>query len=72
MAHRTTGRSRVPVGELVGSLSIEQLREVVSLLSRGFTNEEIGGRFGRSRGWASLKRQELAESYREFFEERTR
>ena len=30
MAHRTTGRSRVPVGELVASLSIEQLREVVS------------------------------------------
>jgi hypothetical protein len=30
VAHRTTGRSRVPVGELVGSLSIEQLREVVT------------------------------------------
>ncbi|MGA8339778.1 MAG: hypothetical protein WB761_33890 [Solirubrobacteraceae bacterium] len=30
MAYRTTGRSQVPVGELVASLSIEQLREVVS------------------------------------------
>jgi hypothetical protein len=30
VAHRTTGRSQAPVGELVGSLSIEQLREVVS------------------------------------------
>ena len=30
MADRTTGRSQAPVGELVGSLSIEQLREVVS------------------------------------------
>ena len=30
VAHRTTGRSQVPVGELVASLSIEQLREVVS------------------------------------------
>lgn len=30
MAHRSAGRVQAPVGELVASLSIEQLREVVS------------------------------------------
>ena len=30
MATRTKGRSQAPVGELVTSLSVEQLREVVS------------------------------------------
>ncbi len=33
MARRTAGRSQAPVGELVGSLNIEQLREVVSAAS---------------------------------------
>ena len=42
------------------------LREVARLLSEGKMNEEIGREFGFSRGWTSLRRQELKASWEAF------
>ena len=43
------------------------LHRVAMLLQEGKTLAEIGKEFGFSRGWASLKKGELAASYEAYF-----
>ena len=50
MATRTKGRSQAPVGELVTSLSVEQLREVVSAAAEHHEDVERAVRLIAARG----------------------